>query len=52
MKMPSGSTFNTRSTFVMTAVSESSYKIEIDVVNDRQSSRELLVAQRIGDCKE
>jgi len=51
LKMPSGSTFNTRSTSVMTVFSESSYKIEIDVVNDRQSSKELLVAQRIGDCE-
>jgi hypothetical protein len=52
LKMPSGSTFNSRSSSVMTVVSESSYKIEIDVVTDRQSSKELLVARRIGDCKE
>jgi len=51
LKFPSGSTFNTRSSSVMTVVSESSYKIEIDVVTDRQSSKELLVAQRIGDCE-
>lgn len=50
MKMPSGATFSSRSTSVMTVVSESSYKIEIDVVTDGQSSKELLVAQRIGDC--
>jgi len=34
----------------MTVVSESSYKIEIDVVTDGQASKELLVAQRVGDC--
>jgi len=50
MKMPSGATFSSRSTSVMTVVSESSYKIEIDVVTDGMSSKELLVAQRIGDC--
>jgi hypothetical protein len=26
------------------------YKIDIDVVTDGQASKELLVAQRIGDC--
>jgi hypothetical protein len=50
MKMPSGATMNSRSTSVMTVVSESSYKVEIDVVTDGQASKELLVAQRIGDC--
>jgi hypothetical protein len=50
MKMPTGATFSSRSTSVMTVVSESSYKIEIEVVTDGQSSKELLVAQRIGDC--
>jgi hypothetical protein len=51
MKMPSGATMSSRSTSVLTVVSESSYKIEVDVVSDGQSSKELLVAQRIGDCK-
>jgi hypothetical protein len=51
MKMPSGATFRSRSTSVMTVVSESSYKIEIDAVIDGRSSKELLAAQRIGDCK-
>ena len=50
MKMPSGATMSRRSTSVMTVVSEISYKIEIDVVTDGQSSEELLEAQRIGDC--
>jgi hypothetical protein len=50
MKMPTGATMSSRSTSVMTVVSESSYKIEIDVVTDGQASKELLVAQRIGDC--
>jgi hypothetical protein len=50
MKMPTGATMNSRSTSVMTVVSESSYKIEIDVVTDGQASKELLVAQRTGDC--
>ena len=50
MKMPTGATMNSRSTSVMTVVSESSYKIEIDVVTDGQASKELLVAQRVGDC--
>jgi len=50
MKMPTGATMSSRSTSVMTVVSERSYKIEIDVVTDGQSSKELLVAQRVGDC--
>jgi len=50
MKMPSGATMNSRSTSVMTVMSESSYKIEIDVVTDGQASKELLVALRVGDC--
>jgi len=50
MKMPTGATMNTRSTSVMTVVSESSYRIEVDVVTDGQASKELLVAQRVGDC--
>ena len=50
MKMPSGSMMSSRSTSVMTVVGESSYKIEIDVVTDGQASKELLVAQRVGDC--
>ncbi len=51
MKMPTGATMSSRSTSVMTVVSESSYRIEIDAVTDGQSSKELLVAHRIGDCK-
>jgi hypothetical protein len=51
MKMPTGATISSRSTSVMTVVSESSYRIEIDAMIDGQSSKELLVAQRIGDCK-
>ena len=50
MKMPSGATMSSRSTSVLTVVSEISYKIEIDVVTDGKSSKELLDAQRIGDC--
>jgi hypothetical protein len=50
MKMPTGATMNSRSTSVMTVAGESSYTIEIDVVTDGQSSKELLVAQRVGDC--
>lgn len=50
MKMPTGATMNSRSSSVMTVASESSYKIEIDVVTDGQASKESLVAQRIGDC--
>jgi hypothetical protein len=50
MKMPTGATMNSRSTSVMTVAGESSYKIEIDVVTDGVSSKELLVAQRTGDC--
>jgi hypothetical protein len=46
LKMPSGSTFNTRSTSVMTVVSDNSYKFEIDVVIDRQSSKEPLARSR------
>ena len=34
MKMPTGATMKSRSTSVMTVASESSYKIEIDVVTD------------------
>jgi hypothetical protein len=41
---------SSRSTSVMTVASESSCKIEIDVVTDGQSSKELQVAQRAGDC--
>ena len=52
MKMPTGATMNSRSTSVMTVASESSYKIEIDVVTDGQASKEMLVAHRIGDCKQ
>ena len=50
MKMPTGATMKSRSTSVMTVASESSYRIEIDVVTDGQASKELLVAQRVGDC--
>jgi hypothetical protein len=50
MKMPSGATMNSRSTSVMTVVSESSYRIEVDAVIDGQASKELVVAQRVGDC--
>ena len=50
MKMPTGATMTSRSTSVMTVASESSYTIEIDAVTDGQSSKELLVAQRVGDC--
>ena len=50
MKMPTGATMNSRSTSVMTVGSESSYKIDIDVVTDGQASKETLVAQRTGDC--
>jgi hypothetical protein len=50
MKMPTGATMKSRSTSVMTVAGESSYKIEIDVVTDGQASKELLVAQRVGDC--
>ena len=50
LKMPSGSAFNSRSTSVMIVESDSSYRLELDVVTDGQASRELLVAQRIGDC--
>ena len=50
MKMPTGATMSSRSASVMTVASESSYRIEIDVVTDGQASKELLVAQRVGDC--
>ena len=50
MKMPTGATMSSRSASVMTVASESSYRIEIDVVTDGQASKELLVAQRLGDC--
>ena len=50
MKMPTGATMDSRSKSVMTVAGESSYTIEIDVVTDGQSSKELLVAQRVGDC--
>jgi len=50
MKMPTGAAMNSRSTSVMTVADESSYRIEIDVVTDGQASKELLVAQRTGDC--
>jgi hypothetical protein len=50
MKMPTGATMSSRSTSVMTVVSESSYKIKIDVVTDGQASKDELVAQRVGDC--
>ena len=50
MKMPGGATMNSRSTSVMTVAGEGSYKIEVDVVTDGQASKELLVAQRVGDC--
>jgi len=51
MKMPTGATMSSRSTSVMTVAGDSSYKIEIATVTDGQASKELLVAQRIGDCK-
>jgi len=52
IKMPTGATLSSRSTSVMTVVSESSYRIEIDAVTDGQASKELLVAQRVGACAE
>jgi hypothetical protein len=30
--------------------SDSVYRVEVDVVTDGQASKELLVAQRVGDC--
>jgi hypothetical protein len=36
--------------FDRTVAGESSYTIEIDVVTDGQAAKELLVAQRVGDC--
>ena len=50
MKMPTGATMSNRSTSVMTVISESSYRIEIDAVTDGQASKEQLVAKRVGDC--
>ena len=50
MRMPTGATINSCSTSVMTVAGENSYKIEIDVVTDDRTSKELLVAQRTGDC--
>jgi hypothetical protein len=35
----------------MTVESDSAYKVEIDVVTDGHATKELLVAQRVGDCK-
>jgi len=50
IKGPSGAMISSRSTSVITVESDSAYKIEVDVVTDGQSSKELLVARRIGDC--
>ena len=50
MKMPSGATMSSRSTSVMTVESDSAYRVEVDVVTDGQSSKERVVAKRIGDC--
>jgi hypothetical protein len=50
MKTPSGASINGLSTSTMTIVSEESYTVEVEVVADGKSSKELLVAQRIGNC--
>ena len=51
MRMPTGKTMTSRSTSVMTVAGDASYRIEIDAVTDGRASKELLVAQRVGDCK-
>ena len=51
MKMSAAATMSSRSTSVMTVAGESSFRIDIDVVTDGQSSKEVLVAQRGGDCR-
>ena len=50
IKTPSGAAISSRTTSVMTVESDTAYKIEIDGVTDGQTTKELLVAQRIGDC--
>ena len=50
MKMPTGATLNSRSSSVLTVESDSSYRLEVDAVTDGQTSKEQLVAKRIGDC--
>ena len=50
IKSPSGATISSRTTSVMTVESDTAYQIEIDGVTDGQSTKELLVARRIGDC--
>ena len=41
---------SSRSTSVISVESDSAYRVEVDVVTDGQSSKERLVAKRIGDC--
>ncbi len=51
IKSPSGAAIKSRTTSVMAVESDSAYKVEIDVVTDGHATKELLVAQRVGDCK-
>ena len=51
MRMPTGNKMTSRSTSVMTVAGDASYRVDIDSVTDGQASKELLVAQRVGDCK-
>ncbi|MCL5884513.1 MAG: DUF3617 family protein [Deltaproteobacteria bacterium] len=48
---PSGAVTSSRSTTVITVESDSAYRVEINGSADGQATKELLVAQRIGDCK-
>jgi hypothetical protein len=51
MKMPGGEILST-STSVLTVDGDSSYRVEVRGTLDGEPTSEMLVARRVGDCKE
>jgi hypothetical protein len=52
METSPGSRIHSRSTSVLSVEGDRAYTVEIEVVTDGKSTKETLVAQRVGDCKE
>jgi hypothetical protein len=51
VKNPSGGTLIGRTTSIITVESDSAYKVQVDGTANGQSTKELLIARRVGDCK-
>lgn len=51
MKSPPGGSLESHTTTVMTVESDSAYKLQVDGTTNGQSTKETLMARRVGDCK-